>query len=385
MTDVSVIAADGLWMEGAAIQQLHTTAVLPGMHRVVGQPDLHPGRGYPIGAAFFSVGCLYPALVGNDIGCGMGLWQTDLSTHKVKLDKLDRLLGNMDDGIVDREWASLEAIDGTVRARAQELADELKIIGLNTAHLESLGSLGGGNHFFELQVIDQVIDPSLLPAGVRPKELQLLVHTGSRGLGQVVLRAHVDAFGHGGLIAGTDQAAAYLRQHAAAVRYAKLNREVFALRVACRLRCAAQRILDVNHNTVTEATVDGLPGFLHRKGASPSDEGPVMLPGSRGDHSYLLQPIPSELSLNSVAHGAGRKWARADCKGRLFKFAGELDRTQFGSRVICNNKELMFEEAPQAYKSVDGVLDSLVAAGFAQAIYRSRPVLTYKTRGECCS
>ncbi len=67
---VFTIASDDLWIESLAIQQLHTTANLPNMQRVVGMPDLHPGRGYPIGAAFFSVGRFYPALVGNDIGCG---------------------------------------------------------------------------------------------------------------------------------------------------------------------------------------------------------------------------------------------------------------------------------------------------------------------------
>ncbi len=72
------IASDNLWIEDSAIQQLYTTAKLTGMKRVIGMPDLHPGRGYPIGAAFFSRGRFYPALVGNDIGCGMALWQTDI-------------------------------------------------------------------------------------------------------------------------------------------------------------------------------------------------------------------------------------------------------------------------------------------------------------------
>ena len=84
---VFTIASDDLWIESLAIQQLHTTANLPNMQRVVGMPDLHPGRGYPIGAAFFSVGRFYPALVGNDIGCGMALWQTDILARKYNADK----------------------------------------------------------------------------------------------------------------------------------------------------------------------------------------------------------------------------------------------------------------------------------------------------------
>ena len=90
---VFTIASDDLWIESLAIQQLHTTANLPNMQRVVGMPDLHPGRGYPIGAAFFSVGRFYPALVGNDIGCGMALWQTDILTRTYNADKLLKKAG----------------------------------------------------------------------------------------------------------------------------------------------------------------------------------------------------------------------------------------------------------------------------------------------------
>ena len=97
---VTIIASDRLWLEDAAVQQTKTTSQLEGMQRVVGLPDLHPGRGYPVGAAFFSTGRFYPALVGNDIGCGMALWQTDILAAKAKLDKLDKQIGNLD-GIVD--------------------------------------------------------------------------------------------------------------------------------------------------------------------------------------------------------------------------------------------------------------------------------------------
>jgi release factor H-coupled RctB family protein len=113
-----------------------------------------------------------------------------------------------------------------------------------------------------------------------------------------------------------------------------------------------------------------------------------MLPGSRDDYSYLIEPVRANgaLSLHSLAHGAGRKWQRTDCKGRLSNFAtpAQLSRTSMGGRVICNDRALIYEEAPQAYKDVDSVLGSLVGAGLARVVARSRPVLTYKTRGECC-
>lgn len=385
----TVIAGDGLWLEDAGVQQLKTTSALPGMTRVVGLPDLHPGRGYPIGASFFSEGRFYPALVGNDIGCGMALWQTDISQSKVKLDKLDKQIGDLDTGIDDAEWALLDNMDPSWSGRLAALETALKEAGLATSHIGSLGTIGGGNHFMEVQTIDKVLDQGVLETtSLRTKALQLLVHSGSRGLGQVILRSHVDAFSHDGLEAGTDAARAYMAQHDAACLYAAVNRAAVAARVLQRVRCEAFPVLDIHHNTVTPASFDGVAGWLHRKGATPSDLGLVMLPGSRDDYSYLLKPVDGagDLSLNSLAHGAGRKWQRADCKGRLFKLAtpDQLSRTSFGGRVICQDKALIYEEAPQAYKDVDSVLGSLVGAGLVEVVARSKPVLTYKTRGECC-
>lgn len=93
---ITLVASANSWIEGLAIQQLHTTAAMPDMQQVAGMPDLHPGKGYPIGAACFSVGQLYPALVGSDIGCGMSLWQTDLACRKAKTDKLAKALTHVE-------------------------------------------------------------------------------------------------------------------------------------------------------------------------------------------------------------------------------------------------------------------------------------------------
>jgi release factor H-coupled RctB family protein len=397
---VSLIASERLWLEDAAVQQLKTTAQLNGMQRVVGLPDLHPGRGYPVGAAFFSINRFYPALVGNDIGCGMSLWQSNLLAGKVKLDKLDQQLGNLDGAIDEAEWALLEGIDPDISARREQIRQAMLAAGLDCVALASLGTIGGGNHFIELQVVDQIHDSAAFEAAqLHAKQLQILVHTGSRGLGQVILRQHVDAFGHAGLEGDSPAALDYLRKHDAALQFAQFNRTLAGLRVLQRLRCKGQLVLDVHHNLVSPATIGGQAGWLHRKGASPNDQGMIMLPGSRGDYSYLLQPKPGqgelagdgasapELALFSLAHGAGRKWQRSDCKGRLFKLASpeQLSRTALGGRVICADKALIYEEAPQAYKSVDSVLDCLVGADLVQVVARSKPVLSYKTRGECCS
>ncbi|WP_085599477.1 MULTISPECIES: RNA ligase RtcB family protein [unclassified Pseudomonas] len=366
---VSLIASDTTWIEDKALQQLHTTAQLPGMRQVVGMPDLHPGRGYPVGAAFFSTEVIYPALVGNDIGCGMALWQTDISSIRPNLDKLEKKIGNIDHPL-DEQWD-----------------EEREQLGLPvTGHEHSLGTIGGGNHFAELQQLDQVYDTEALQVlELNPKALLLLVHSGSRGLGEAILRRHVDQHGHQPLEVDSVAGAQYLQQHNEALRFAEANRRLIAERLLCNLRAKGHSVLDINHNLVSPANVDGVSGWLHRKGATPSDVGPVVIPGSRGDYSYLVQPIPATASLYSLAHGAGRKWLRSDCKGRLdarFSFE-QLKRTQLGSRVICEDRGLMYEEAPEAYKSIDSVVGSLRDAGLVKIIARLKPVLTYKRRG-CC-
>lgn len=368
-----VVASDTTWMEDAAIAQLITTSQLEGMQRVAGMPDLHPGRGYPVGAAFFSTERFYPALVGNDIGCGMALWQTDLQASAVRLDKLEKRVGNID-GPMD---------DADARAQAMSEAGVLA-----SGHEDSLGTIGGGNHFAEFQQVDTVHAPEALAAlGIDRQRLLLLVHSGSRGLGERVLRQHVDAFGHAGLEDDTPEAAAYLAQHDAALRYARCNRQLVAQRLLGNVRAEGRCVLDVHHNFVAPSVIDGQAGWLHRKGATPSDAGPVLIPGSRGDHSYLVRPTRlCNDSLLSLAHGAGRKWIRSACKDRLFKLMTptQMGRTALGSRVICNDRQLIYEEAPQAYKGIDSVVQSLVGAGLIELLARTKPVLTYKTRGECC-
>jgi len=385
----AVVASDKLWLEDAALQQLAITSQLPGMRRAVGLPDLHPGRGYPVGAAFFSVGRFYPALCGGDIGCGVGLWQTDLAIGKVSLDKLDKQIGNLDAPPAADELARLQALAPWLGAELAALEARLRQAGLDPACMRALGTIGLGNHFVELQAVVQVDEPALFEgAGLVGRALQLVVHSGSRGLGGAVLRAHVDAHGHAGLEQGTPQAHAYLLQHDAALAFARLNRKMIALRMRQRLRCEAAPVLDVHHNLIAPDVIEGEQGWLHRKGANPADAGPVLLPGSRDDHSYLIRPLPvaDSVSLQSLAHGAGRKWARGDCKDRLVRKAtpAQLARTSFGGRVICADRALIYEEAPQAYKDAGSVLASMEGAGLVRVMAKSRPVLTYKTRGECC-
>ena len=162
--------------------------------------------------------------------------------------------------------------------------------------------------------------------------------------------------------------------------WAVVNRDVIAARFLAALGLDGRRLLDICHNSVTP--LDG--GWLHRKGAAPADRGLVAIPGSRGDFSYLVEPLATRANeaLRSLAHGAGRKWSRSDARARLsdrFKVA-ELERTALGSRVICEDRQLIFEEAPQAYKDIARVIADLEQAGLVRVVARLRPLISYKVR-----
>lgn len=378
--NVSLIASTDTWIEGLALQQLIKTSELVGMQRVAGMPDLHPGRGYPIGAAFFTTNKIYPALVGNDIGCGMALWQTSAKVSKVNLDKLAKKFEHVEQPL-DASWAE------NIESRKSE-----KGITTNT-YDHAIGTIGGGNHFAEFQAIDKVYDQATLEElGLDRLRLQLLVHSGSRGLGQSILVNHVTTHNHKGLFTESTDFNDYIEKHDEAVQWAELNREFIAKRFLKAIRAKGECTLDVNHNLVSPKEIDGQSGWLHRKGATPSDKGYVVIPGSRGDYSYLVKPIEAadeslSLSLYSLAHAAGRKWKRGECHARLgHKYKREdLYRTALGSRVVCGNKELLYDEAPQAYKKCETVISDMVDAGLIEVIARLRPVLTFKTNGDCSS
>ncbi len=363
---VRIIISDKTWLESEAVTQLENTAKLVGMERAVGLPDLHPGKGHPIGAAFVTKGWIYPHLVGNDIGCGMGLWQTEIKANKIKLDKWAEKLGRL-----DAPW------DGDCRAWLDERG-----VGA-TDYDVTLGTIGGGNHFAELQKIETIYDPDACATlNLDRQALYLLVHSGSRGLGENILRTHTDQYRDQGLHDTAEEAAKYLAKHDHALRWAQSNRALIAHRFIACLRTHGAPVLDIYHNTVTPQFFNGCTCWIHRKGAAPADKGVVVIPGSRGDFSYLVRPLGEQQdNAFSLAHGAGRKWKRSDAKGRLGKYRyDDFLKTPLGNTVICEDKELIYEEAPQAYKNIESVVNELVAAGLVALVAKFRPVLTYKTR-----
>jgi len=175
----------------------------------------------------------------------------------------------------------------------------------------------------------------------------------------------------------------YLRGHNLAVRWANANRELIARRFAKKLRTEIIRLWDGCHNSITPRENAEGPVWLHRKGAIASAGEFVMIPGSRGTLSYLVKPIGDGTSHAwSLAHGAGRKWARSETRLRMRERFDvmQLVQTPLGGRVICEERDLLYEEAPAAYKNIEAVVQDLVDAGLVSVIATFRPLLTYKTR-----
>lgn len=350
------------WIEGNATQQLETVAALPGIRAVAGMPDLHPGKYGPAGCSILA-DQIHPQFVGSDIGCGMGLFKLDLAARKLRIDKAAERLR-----VLDAPW------DGDVAAA---LADADLA---STPFDMSLGTIGGGNHFCELQAIEEIVEPEVAArAGLDRDLAYVLVHSGSRGLGYSILQRQLAA-GTSALNPADEVRRDYLADHDLAVRWAALNRCVIAARAAEAVRAQHNMIANLNHNLV-EA---GAGGVLHRKGTAPADRGLVPVPGSRGTLSFLVEPLAAARpeTLASLAHGAGRKFDRASMHGRIR--TGKADRAQlarnpFGGVVVCEDRDLLVEEAPEAYKCIDRVIADLVDFGLARVVATFRPLVTFKT------
>jgi len=353
MDNVTIIASQRNWIDSRSVETLRQIAHFHGVERVVGLPDLSVGN-VPNGMAITVRDRIYPHLIGGDIGCGMSLYATTVKGKNIKVDKFAKHLSQIE---------SLDFVE-----------DELTL-GYH------LGSIGKGNHFAELHQIDRIWDEAIATELSLDKNLlYLLIHSGSRAFGQMVFdRVSGSYEANCGIDSISPEAKKYLESHDKAIAYARLSRHAIARRLMKAIKMEGDTLLisDTAHNSITQH--NGV--WLHRKGATPTDCGAVIIAGSRGSLSYLVQPTPDSAHSNhSLAHGAGRKWERNSAKGKLsHKYTrGDLERTPIGSRVICKESKLLYEEAPQAYKNIDIVVDDLVSAGLAVVIATFRPILTYK-------
>lgn len=353
-------------MEGETIRQFESVDQLSGMKYVAAMPDGHPGKGGPVGGAFASE-YIHPTLVGSDIGCGIALWITNIKSKKAKCEKIAEKLNGLDsinENFDSRQYLEKYGIDTTI-------------------HDITLGTPGHGNHFCEIQKVNTIFDNKIFKSlNLTPEYLYMLVHSGSRGLGETILRDITSKIGSDSINLDSNIGQEYIKNHNTAVIWAKANRDFCANKMSNRLKCESSNILDICHNSVTSAIIAGCNCWLHRKGAAPSNAGPVMIPGSRGDFSYLVLPnLNREDALWSIAHGAGRKIARGEAKGKLKSNNTKQSLTQnkFGGKVICGDDNLIWEEAPECYKNIDSVVADLVSHDLINVIASFEPLVTFKT------
>ncbi len=347
------------WIEGRAEQQLQEIAGLPGVQKTAAFPDLHAGSFGPVGCAVLA-DRIFPQLIGSDIGCGMSLFQLDLPHRRLKLEK------------------TLRRMRALGEPTSQDHRGRLEDAGLQPdLFANSLGTVGGGNHFCEVQTLAQAEDR----LGFDRSRLYLLVHSGSRGFGSAILGA-IPQHAFTGLPADGDLAQHYLLDHDRAVRWASLNRQIIAERAAEAMRTDLTLLVDSPHNLLAQHG----SAWLHRKGAAAADQALVPLAGSRATASYLMSPTGHPDALNSLAHGAGRRYDRSSMHGRLRAKRSDIEamqRTPFGGRILCEDRDLLIEEAPLAYKSSKAVAKDLTQTGAAECVAEFHPLLTFKkTRKE---
>ncbi|WP_110954721.1 RNA ligase RtcB family protein [Anaerosinus massiliensis] len=354
MSKIKIITNEKNWLEDTAINQLKCLSELPSVIQAVGLPDLHAGKS-PIGAVIVTKGCIYPQIIGGDIGCGMGLFSTGIEHRKFKLERWVTKLNCI------RELIDVETINPYKEP----------------SPIYDLGTIGGGNHFAEFQVVDRVYDKESFAAlSIDESMLMLLIHSGSRGYGQSILNRFDKAQG---LINNSKQMQDYMAEHEQAVVWASRNRSIVANKLLRYLGYTPhiEKIIDCQHNFIEQRN----DVFIHRKGAVSAELGAVVIPGSRGALTYVVKPTENtKITAYSLSHGAGRKWARSLCKSRIRdKYdRNTIRQTKLKSKVVCHDTDLLFQEAPEAYKNIDTVIESLLQFGLIEVVATLRPVLTYK-------
>ena len=430
-----------------ASQQVANVAHLPGIRRAsFAMPDIHWGYGFPIGGVAATAvddgGVVSPGGVGFDICCGVRLLASNLEESDFERHS-DRIMANLDAAIprglgtgaiapgylvADVLERGAAAVVDAGYGRPEDLArceedgtSDGADPGAVSQHAISrgegqLGSLGAGNHFLELQIVDQVHDSRAAAAfGLAEGMLVVMLHCGSRGLGhqtcQDQLRTMGPAMSRHGISVPDRQLACvpvdssegrrYLGAMAASANFAWANRHVLAH--AAREAFAGalgvsidetgmDLIYDVAHNLAKIEThdIDGRPTEMcvHRKGATRAfgpghadlpddltDVGqPVLVPGSMGTASWVLRGVADNPAFASAAHGAGRVMSRKQAKKRERGATVRGDLESAGISVRPGSVGLLSEEAPYAYKDVDEVADVCARAGLAAKVARLRPV-----------
>jgi len=416
-------------LEDSVRTQIITATRFPGVRLVVVMPDVHHGYGVPVGCAIVSdpdEGAVALGPVGFDIGCGMVSLRSSVDAHAATAERriafnravMQRVnmgvgergverMGRIDRAEFERlirggadYYASRygQRIDRTKAERNRIPVDDSWRIPASRADrgIGQMGSLGGGNHFIELQRSAQ--------AGT----LFVQIHTGSRGFGHGLAEHyfHVAKNEQPDVIRNLDEAwfppssprrEEYLAAVAAGGNYAIINRLIIAEEVSAAFRAVfhadLELVYEISHNLVQR---EWHPDFgwvnVHRKGATrafpaghPSLEGtpwfatghPVLIPGSNRDWSYILRPLDSAKSAYTVNHGAGRRMSRTAARKQLNQDAVNQDYRRAGI-VVNLDRRVPIDESGAAYKSSRSVIAAITSANLATVEHELWPLASLK-------
>ncbi|MCT4583941.1 MAG: RNA ligase RtcB family protein [Peptostreptococcaceae bacterium] len=361
---IKTIKSKKSWIETDVIDKLSNLSKLEGVKKIVALPDIHQGK-MPVGVAYLTKDKIYPSFVGNDIGCGMSLYNTFIDKKKFKLKKVIKKLSKIEN----------------LRNLETKIDDEIKSL----KHLNKFGTIGSGNHFAEFLEIKEIVSNELSNKyKIDKNSMYFLVHSGSRDY----LNNYIDGLKYKklyyeGFDFSSDLYEEYMSYHNNAILYAKLNREEIRRKLFDILNFDKyQKLIDINHNFIERLNIDSNNYFIHRKGANSSDDRLLIIAGSRGSSSYIVR-AKKDINLDfnrSIAHGAGRRWSRTSCKDRLENIyrRKDLRELNFNENLICRDKNLYYEEAKEAYKSIKVVIDDMVAFDMIEVIAILKPVLTFK-------
>ncbi|BES82688.1 RtcB family protein [Pyrodictium abyssi] len=455
----SIIFADDFLLEkmkgDLTLVQAANVACLQGIQKYsIVMPDGHQGYGFPIGGvAAMSIdedGVISPGGVGYDINCGVRVIRTNLdvkdvkpklrelieelfrnipsglgSTGKVRLSvqELDRVLNEGVEWAVQKGYGWADDPEHIEERGSWSLADASKVSQrAKRRGAEQLGTLGSGNHFLEVQVVDKIYEPEIAKAmGITHEgQIIVMVHTGSRGLGHqvasdylMIMERAMRKYGIrppdrelASVPYSTREAQDYLRAMAAAANFAWTNRQLITYWTRESFQRVFHRdpdqldmkiVYDVAHNIakIEEHDVDGkkMKVIVHRKGATrafppghpeiPKDYQsigqPVLIPGSMGTASYILVGVPTGARAWFTApHGAGRWMSRAAAKRSRSYHEVIRELEQKGILIRASNRATVVEEMPQAYKDVDRVALVAHKVGIANIVVRLRPIAVTK-------
>jgi tRNA-splicing ligase RtcB (3'-phosphate/5'-hydroxy nucleic acid ligase) len=428
-----------------SLEQLENVATLPGIvDAAIAMPDIHQGYGFPVGGLAATEppdGVVSPGGVGYDINCGVRLLVLPLTADELAPRKetlvhaisrsapagagrgggltldpteLDAVLRDGPAALLDRGIGTPDDVARTESGGRLEGADPDQVSPrARQRGADQLGTVGSGNHFVEVERVEQVFDETAARAyGLFPGLVTVLIHSGSRGLGHQVCTDHVKAMDralprHGIELPDRQLACApiasaegrgYLGAMAAAANFAWANRHAIAhsVRDAVREVLGAEaadgtrQVYDVAHNVAKLERHDGRELCVHRKGATrafppghaeiPAEYGdagqPVFIPGSMGTSSFVLAGRDGSMrrSFGTTCHGAGRVMSRTRARKQID--GAELRRRleAGGITVRCPSNKGLTEEAPFAYKDVEAVVDVVERAGLAARVAQLRPI-----------